>query len=510
MSQEPTNNIGTLCQSIMIGAKKTFKNPLAYIGAAIVGGLSLLTKDYGWGILTPFFIPLVVQAAIRILTEYEYRALLAGNTDFAPDDSPEIANISDISSFSALFHRLYETSDPHLLIKIQINPASEVIRLNEPNGLTAESIMIRRIETIIQQNFDDAIIVKVSFNAFMVVLTGDYETHESRLHDFIDENSPCKIDIKGKIYLPKLLIGITPLTSHAGESFSRLEFSIQKAFLSAGRAYWYVSEDSKEFNAYRQKRLGLRTVRQALDNSELGLFAQPIIALGDTPKENKYEILLRHYRTGTTIEPPVDILRHANFNKMSQEIDLYVINLLCQNYHQLHEADQSAIYSISINLTSSSFTSPRFAGILRDLVSTYDVPKDKIILEITETIANQNISTAIKTMEKLKNSGFKLALDDIGIGSSNFHNLSHFPVDYYKIDRIYSEEIRTSPETRRFIQLVIDIGKSKGKKIIAEGIPDEETLKILTEMGIDYSQSFLTGIPKELIKAPKFDANANL
>lgn len=510
MSEEPSHAVGALSLSIMTGAKKTFRNPLTYIGATIVGGLSLLTRDYEWGVLTPFFIPLIVHAAIRILAEYEYRAMFAGKTNVVPDDNPEIANIYDISTFSALFHRLQETGEPHLLIKIQINPASEVIRLNEPNGLTAESAMIRRIETIIQQNFEDGIIAKVSFNAFMVVLTGDYETHESRLHDFIDDNSPCKIEIKGRIYLPKLLIGITPLGSHAGESFSRLEFSIQKAFLSAGRAYWYVSEDSKEFNLYRQKRLGLRAVRQALDSSELGLYAQPIVALGDTPKENKYEILLRHYRTDSTVESPVEILKHANFNKMSQEIDLYVINLLCQNYHQLDNADKDAIYSISINLTSSSFTSPRFAGLLRDLVSTYDVPKGKIILEITETIANQNISTAIKTMEKLKNSGFKLALDDIGIGSSNFHNLSHFPVDYYKIDRIYSEEILTSPETRRFIQLVIDIGKSKGKKIIAEGIPDEETLKILTEMGIDYSQSFLTGIPKELIKAPKFDTNTSL
>ena len=501
-----SDTAGILRNSIRTGARKTLKNPITYIGAAVVGGLSLLTMGYAWGIITPFIIPFFVQMIIRILAEYDYQTMLNGGAEILPNDSPHIVNISDISSFSTLFHTMQDNGGPHLLVKIQINPASEVIRLNERNGLSAENTMIKRIECIIQQNFEDAMVVKVSFNAFMVILDGTYDMHESRLHNFIDENSPHRVEINGTTYHPKFLVGITPLGHHPGESFSRLEFAIQKAFLSSGRAYWYVAEDSKQFSDYRQQRIGLRLVRNALDHAELGLFAQPIVALGKTPQKNKYEILLRHYQTATDITSPDKILQYANFNKISQDVDLYALTLLCQNFHRLNEAHENAIDSISINLTGSSFTSPRFAGMIRDLVSEYNIPKEKLVLEITETIANQNISEAIRTMEKLKESGFKLALDDIGIGSSNFHNLSHFPVDYFKIDRAYCEEIRTRPETRRFVQLIIDIGKSGGKGIIAEGIPDTETLDILTTMGIDFSQSILTGKPEEFIKAPKFDA----
>ena len=492
---------GALSNSFKIGAYKTFKNPMTYVGAAIVGGVSLITKDFTWGILTPFVIPLLVQASIRILAEYEYRKMLIGNTDSTVDDSPELATISDISSFSTLFRSMQKSGDPHLLIKIQINPASEVIRLNEINGLSAENTMIKMIENIIQLNFDDGMIVKVSFNAFMVILTGNYETHEDRLHAFIDENSPCQIKINDTVYFPILLVGITPMGSHLGESFSRLELALHKATLTSGRTYWHVAEDSEEFNSYRKKRIGLRLVRQAVDKSELGLFAQPIALLGDGPQPNKYEILLRHYKTAVDIHSPVKILQYADFNKVSQDIDLYVISLLCQNFHEL----SGEVDTISINLTGSSFASPRFVGLINEIVTRKNIPKEKIVLEVTETIANQNIHEAIKTMENFRACGFKLALDDIGIGSSNFHNLSLFPVDYYKVDRLYCENILNSPETRRFVQLIIDIGKSKGKKVIAEGIPDEETLKIMADMGVDYSQSFLTGKPKELIKAPKFD-----
>ncbi len=493
---------GAFSHSFKVGAHKTFKNPMTYIGAAIVGGVSLMTKDFAWGILTPFIIPLLVQASIRILAEYEYQGVLTGKAGISEPDSPELATISDISSFSALFRSMQETGKPHLLVKIQINPASEVIRLNELHGLAAENTMIKMIENLIQLNFDDGMVVKVSFNAFMVILTGDYKTHEDRLLTFIDENSPSRIEINDTIYYPKLLIGITSLGDHLGESFSRLEMALQKAFLTSGRAYWHVAEDNEEFDIYRNNRIGLHHVRKALDDAELGLFAQPIVAIGDGVKPRKYEILLRHYQTATTINSPAEILQYADFNKVSQDIDLYVITLLCKNFHKLN----SEIDSLSINLTGSSFASPRFVGLLNDIVSHYEVPKEKIILEVTETIANQNISKAIRTMEKFKALGFKLALDDIGIGSSNFHNLTNFPVDFYKLDRIYCEEILIKAESRQFVQLIIDIGKSKRKKIIAEGIPDQETMKILADMGVDYSQSFLTGKPKELIKAPKFEA----
>lgn len=498
---------GPLSHSFKIGVYKTFKNPMTYVGAAIVGGLSLVTKDFAWGILTPFIIPLLVQASIRILAEYEYQGMLAGNAHLSAPDSPELAAISDISTFSTLFHAMQKTGKPHLLIKIQINPASEVIRLNEVHGLAAENTMIQVIENIIQQSFDDGMVVKVSFNAFMVILDGDYETHESRFHAFIDENSPRRVEINNSVYFPNLLVGITPLGSHLGESFSRLELALHKATLTSGRAYWYVAEDSEEFNDYRNKRIGLRHVRQALDNSELGLFAQPIVNLGDGSQSGKYEILLRHYITATDIHSPAKILQYADFNKVSQDIDLYVITLLCQNFHQLCAGDNGQVDTVSVNLTGSSFASPRFVGLINDIVARYDVPKEKIVLEVTETIANQNISQAIITMNKFQASGFKLALDDIGIGSSNFHNLRHFPVDYYKIDRLYCEEILHIPETRRFVQLIIDIGKSKGIEIIAEGIPDKETLLILNDMGVDFSQSFLTGKPEELIRAPKFDVS---
>jgi EAL domain-containing protein (putative c-di-GMP-specific phosphodiesterase class I) len=422
-----------------------------------------------------------------------------------PEQRDELYNITDISSFYTHFQNWKKSTSSHLLIKIQLNPTAEVIRLNEEDGLNAETIMIKVIEDIILNNFQDGLVAKVSFNSFMVILQGDYSEHENNLHKFADEFNPLKIKINGTIYFPKFLIGITTLGDKVGESFSRLELAITKATAATGRASWYVASDCKEYQKYRENRLGLRQVRNAINQKELGLYAQPIISL-DTEKPNlKYEVLLRHYQNKTDVSSPLQILNFAEFNKISQDIDFYVMNLLCENFHRLCANSTEEIETISVNLSGSSFTSPKFFDIVNNLILKYNIPKEKLILEITEDIANHDASEAIKTMEKFRSVGFKMALDDIGIGSSNFKNLYLFPVDYFKIDRSYCEEILGNLEIRSFVQLIINVGKKQGKKIVAEGIPNIETLELLREMGADYSQSFLTAMPEEFIIAPKYD-----
>ncbi len=491
--------------SIIDSLKKTFKSPLTYVGAAIVGGVSLLTKDYTWGILVPFFIPIFVLGLMRVLAQYGQKEIF-NNIKKPSPNGPTLTAHHKIFSISNIFEAIDSRQTPHLLVKIQINSASEVIRLNERNGIEAENIMINMVENVIKKNFYHCMLFKVSYNAFIVVLNGKYAKHEENLVTFIDTHSPCKITINETTYYPNLLMGITPHNDHLGESFSRLEFALHKATLTSGKAYWYIGENSREFKKYRDKRLGLRLIRSAIDHSELGLYAQPIINLGSRQKTNRYEVLLRHYLNDTEVNSPLQILEYAEFNKISQDIDLYVINLLCKNFHHLNSSIDGGVDSISLNLTESAFTSPRFTGLLNGIITKHNIPKERLILEITETIANHNISEAIKTMEQFKTYGFKLALDDIGIGSSNFHSLRLFPVDYYKIDRSYNEEILERPEIKRFVQLIIDMAKDNGKIIIAEGIPDQETLELLTQMGADYSQSFLTGKPMEFIKAPKFNS----
>ncbi len=393
----------------------------------------------------------------------------------------------------------------HILLRININAAAEVMRLSVKKGLLAESDLTLMIEDKIQGYFSNDLVFKTEYSAFLVILKGSFEHLQKKVAIFTAECSEFELTRDAITYYPKLVIGYTPLDDDNGDAFSRLEYALNKATLISGRAFWYINKDDPDYIEHKRKRLGLRQMRKALNEHEIGLFYQPIVSLQGVSDLPKYELLMRHYQSEREITSPVQILEAAHYNQVTQDLDMYIVELLCKNFSQLFGPKGERLGAISINISGPSFATPLFCQTLNEMVMKYHVPKEKLILEITEDVATTQIDDAEKTMQSFKNLGFKLALDDIGTGSSNFQNLKKFPLDYFKIDRAYCEELLTDKATRDFVTMIIDFAKDKGKLVIAEGIPDEATLQKLTEMGVDYSQSFITGRPSELVRAEKYD-----
>ena len=492
--------------SISGALSKTFRNPYAYIGAAIVGLFTFIITANPWGLLASFLASFIVFALMRHMSELEVakeRAKLNQQHQEIGDGRSQLPMIG-LTQLNHILEICKGDKNDHLLIKININAAGEVMRLSTKKGLLAESDLTMILETRIQGYFSDALVFKTEYSAFLVIMKGTFGHLRQRVADFAEEYSHFKLSREGVIYYPKLIIGCTPLDSNNGDAFSRLEFAIDKATFIPGSAYWYISEKDPEYLEHKRKRIGLRQMRKAIGEHEIGLFCQPIVSLQGSTELPKYELLMRHFKSAREIAPPYQLLEAANYNQVTQDLDIYVVELLCKNFAELFGPGGERLEAISINISGPSFATPRFSQTLNDLVNKYNVPKSKLILEITEDVTTTQAGDAEATMNSFKKLGFKLALDDIGTGSSNFQNLKKFPVDYFKIDRAYCQELLSDKATFDFVTMIIDVAKDQGKMIIAEGIPDEETLQKLTEMGADYSQSFLTGRPAELVRAEKY------
>jgi EAL domain-containing protein (putative c-di-GMP-specific phosphodiesterase class I) len=92
--------------------------------------------------------------------------------------------------------------------------------------------------------------------------------------------------------------------------------------------------------------------------------------------------------------------------------------------------------------------------------------------------------------DRLERLGCALALDDFGTGYGSFTYLKHLPVQYIKIDIDFIRELPRNPADRRIVRSIVGIAKGFGIKTIAEGVEDEETLKLLVEYGIDFAQGY--------------------
>jgi EAL domain-containing protein (putative c-di-GMP-specific phosphodiesterase class I) len=126
------------------------------------------------------------------------------------------------------------------------------------------------------------------------------------------------------------------------------------------------------------------------------------------------------------------------------------------------------------------------------------VPPDRLIFEITETAAVANIARAATFAERLSALGCHFALDDFGAGFGSFYYLKHLPFDYLKIDGEYVRHCASNETDRILISAVVQIARGMGKHTIAEFVDDQETVEVLTRLGVDYGQGYFLGRPEPL------------
>ena len=119
---------------------------------------------------------------------------------------------------------------------------------------------------------------------------------------------------------------------------------------------------------------------------------------------------------------------------------------------------------------------------------------ERLIVEITETVAIQDIDDVRGFVTRLKNFGSRIAIDDFGAGYTSFRNLRKLGVDIVKIDGAFVQNITRSADDRAFVQTLIDLARRLDIKTVAEWVQDEEAANMLRDWGCDYIQGRLIGL----------------
>ena len=232
----------------------------------------------------------------------------------------------------------------------------------------------------------------------------------------------------------------------------------------------------------------------AIDENKLFLRCQKISPTQPhLDQRPHYEILLGisdELGGNTSLESFINAAEHHN---RMIAVDRWVIHNAFMWLAENEDA-VSDISAFSINLSGQSLNNEGLIEYIYQEVTETSVPIERVCFEVTETAGVTNLSDAADFIETIKGTGCKFALDDFGTGMSSYSYLKSLPVDYLKIDGVFIKDIANNKNDYAVVKSICEIGHFMEKTVIAEFVQDDESAKILTDIGVDYLQGY--GIDK--------------
>ena len=258
---------------------------------------------------------------------------------------------------------------------------------------------------------------------------------------------------------------------------------------AGGNRYHFSSADGGEHVGGMQLRLNWADqIRRALDEDRFVLYCQPILELA-SDQITQYELLLRMIGDNGEIVMPAAFIDTAERFGLIQEIDQWVVR---KAIHLLAEHD----VRLEVNVSGKSMGDLAIPELVEREIAATGIDPGRLVFEITETAAIANMEQARTFAERLTRLGCRFALDDFGAGFSSFYYLKYLPLDYLKIDGDFIRSLTSSVTDQLVVKSMVDIARGLGMKTIAEFVEAAETVDMLREKGVDYSQGYFHGAPR--------------
>jgi diguanylate cyclase (GGDEF)-like protein/PAS domain S-box-containing protein len=248
-------------------------------------------------------------------------------------------------------------------------------------------------------------------------------------------------------------------------------------------------------------------IRRALEEDRFTLYCQPILDLS-TNEIYQYELLLRlPDEDKGELLPPSAFLYGAERFGLIQSIDGWVVRKAIALIAE--HAREGLKLVLNVNLSGKSIGDRKLVALIEETLAESGIDPARLTFELTETAAIGNIEDARAFACGLRARGCQFALDDFGAGFGSFYYLKNFPFDYLKIDGDFIRSFATSPMDRLVVEAIVSIARGMGKKTVAEFVADEETARILRDIGVDFAQGYHIGMPRpvsEVLRTRGLDA----
>lgn len=285
------------------------------------------------------------------------------------------------------------------------------------------------------------------------------------------------------------LVSITKDSESVGDLLASADVACYQA-KDTGRNKIHVYQlDDEELKQRTGEMKWVPRIKEALETNQFVLFYQLITPIHNkNPDYKRFEVLIRMIGDEGELIPPMAFIPAAERYDLITDIDRWVIkntlNAMARN------SNNNEKWFCSINLSGQSLGKSEFLDFILTEIKQSGIDPDCVCFEVTETAAIANLNDAIQFISVLRDIGCKFSLDDFGSGLSSFSYLKNLKVDFLKIDGSFVKNIATDKISVAMVKAINQIGHVMNIKTVAEFVENDEIMKELRKIGVDFAQGY--------------------
>ena len=255
----------------------------------------------------------------------------------------------------------------------------------------------------------------------------------------------------------------------------------------------YAVFDEELSKKHEQKQYVLEHFDEAFEKGYFKVYYQPIYRALNK-KVCGYEALARWIDPKRGMISPLIFIEVLEKVHLIHKLDAYIIDQVCKDLRD--DIDSGYAYQpISVNLSRLDFELSDIKKIVNEAVAKYNVPKEYLVLEVTESAFASDLESLGDTIRSFREDGYQVWIDDFGSGYSSFNNLQNYDFDFLKIDMNFLRNFDKTPKSKVIIASIVDLAKKLGIHTLAEGVETEDQYEYLKRIGCELIQGYYFAKP---------------
>ncbi len=235
-----------------------------------------------------------------------------------------------------------------------------------------------------------------------------------------------------------------------------------------------------------------RDLRQAIESDSLEMHFQPMVDIRST-NVSGMEALVRWRYPDIDHTSPDQFIHVAEQCGLIQPLTRWVVNHAVEHCARWRHAGYQ--FDVSVNLSVMNLHEPDFVDYVMQTLQRWQAEPSWLALELTESAVMSDPNHALEVLSRLDAMGVRICIDDFGTGYSSLAYLKRLPVDELKIDRSFVMDMKLDNNDAVIVRSTIDLAHNMGLRVVAEGVENPETLRLLTSLGCDVVQGYFVSRP---------------